>query len=121
MQPFPRSSRTSARSNAAIRRSLHRAYLDHLKNQLHPKETPATAAGPFPRRGGDEELATGAKDSDFRAVARDGLHRLAGQIEGLLKRDREGNARVADAMTRAHLEDCLREIRAILNPTKEKE
>ncbi|MFO0844523.1 MAG: zinc-dependent metalloprotease [Gemmataceae bacterium] len=103
----------------AIRRSLHRAYLDHLKNQLHPKDTPATATGPFPRRGGDEDLATGAKDSDFRAVARDGLHRLAGQIEGLLSCDREGNARVADAMTRAHLEDCLREIRAILNTPKE--
>jgi hypothetical protein len=104
----------------AVRRSLHRAYLEHLKDQLNPKETPAAAAGPFPgRRGGGETLATGAKDSDFRAVARDGLRNLAGKIEALLKRSKDGNNRPMDAMTRAHLEDCLREIKAILNPPKE--
>jgi hypothetical protein len=103
----------------AVRRSLHRAYLDHLKGQLNPKETPAATPTPFPRRGGGDALATGAKDSDFRAVARDGLRTLAGKIEALLKRSKEGNVRPMDAMTRAHLEDCLREIKAILNPPKE--
>lgn len=64
-------------------------------------------------------FAQQGKDSDFRAVARDGLGKLAGQIEALLKRSKDGNARPMEAMTRAHLEDCLREIKAILNPPKE--
>jgi hypothetical protein len=104
----------------AIRRSLQRSYVEHLKNELNPKETPAEAPRQFPgRRGGEAPLASKAKDSDFRAVARQGLKRLAGQIEELLKRTPQGNSRVLDAMTRAHLEDCLREIKVILNPPKE--
>ncbi len=104
----------------AIRRSLQRSYVEHLKEQLNPKETATEAPRQFPgRRGGEQALATKAKDSDFRAVARQALRRLAGQIEELLKRNGQGNSRVMDAMTRAHLEDCLREIKVILNPPKE--
>ncbi len=103
----------------ALRRALQRAYLEHLKSELNPKESSDSAASPFPRRGGDDSVATAAKDSDFRAVARDGLRRLATKIEMLLKLGKDGNSRVTDPMTRAHLEDCLREIQAILNPTKD--
>ena len=105
-----------------MRRALQRSYVDHLKSELNPKEAPAAAPVAFPgRRGGDANLATKAKDSDFRAVARMSLKKLSGQIEELLKRSREGNSRVMDAMTRAHLEDMLREIKAILNPPKSEE
>lgn len=103
-----------------LRRALQRNYLEHLKNELNPRETTTpTVPSPFPRRGGDSTLATRAKDSDFRAVAREGLRKLAGQIQNLLNASREGNARIVDAMTRAHLEDCLREIQLILNPPRE--
>lgn len=100
-----------------LRRSLQRAYVDHLKSELTGRETATPEVGPAgpPRRGGGAPLATRAKDSDFRAVARVGLKKLSGQLEELLKNTREGNPRVQDAMTRAHLEDLLREVKKVLD------
>jgi hypothetical protein len=100
----------------AVRRGLQRGYLDHLKSELNPRETTSELPRSIPRRGDATMLATGAKESDFRAVARAALTNLANQLENLLKRTREGNHRIEDAMTRAHLQDCLREIKLILNP-----
>jgi hypothetical protein len=106
----------------AVRRALQRNYLDHLKSELTAKDTPApevTLPGPPtpPRRRRETGTsATGTKGTDFRAVARSVLASLASQLEQILQRRRDGSPRVEDAMTRVHLEDCLREIKLILNP-----
>jgi hypothetical protein len=100
----------------AVRRSLQRNYLEHLKSELKPKEPTTEAPRTIPRRGGDTTLAEGSKGTDFRAVARAALQDLASQLESLLRRSPEGVSRIEDAMTRAHLADCLREIKLILNP-----
>jgi hypothetical protein len=94
-----------------LRRSLQRAYLDHIKNELNPKE--AAAAPPVTRPGRPDDdlgplLAT-SKGTDFRAVARAALRELAERLDAAL-------ARTQDAMTRVHLQDCRREVELILNP-----
>jgi hypothetical protein len=99
----------------AVRRGLQRSYLDHLKSELKEKE-PAEAPRTFPRRGGTVAVPEGSKGTDFRAVARSALHELEAQLTSLLRRTSEGAWRVEDPMTRAHLQDCLREIKLILNP-----
>jgi hypothetical protein len=77
-----------------LRRSLQRAYLDHLKSELLPKD------------GGGPVFFGDAGSSDFRAVARDSLGRLKQQVvTGINKSE--------DAITRAHLRDCEREIDAM--------
>ncbi len=97
-----------------IRRSLQRAYLEHLKSELNPRETAAAAPTlPVPRRG-RRMGAGGSRDSDFRAVARACLKNLAGQIDQTLLRNKAGERPVEDAMTLAHLEDCRREVKLIL-------
>jgi hypothetical protein len=106
----------------AVRRALQRNYLDHLKTELSPREAPpAEVTQPMPptpprRRRDTTALATGTKGTDFRAVARSALATLASQLEMALRRRADGTSRVEDSMTRAHLEDCLREIKLILNP-----
>jgi hypothetical protein len=105
----------------AVRRALQRAYLDYLKSELSNKEAVApvvTLPTPTPprRRPGGGAMASGTKDTDFRAVARSSLTSLASQLENVLVRKRDGSSRVEDSMTRAHLEDCLREIKLILHP-----
>lgn len=92
------------------RRHLQRAYLDHLKNELNPKEA---TARPFIPGGEDIPaifLATG-KDTDLRAVGRVALEELAKQLDAKSPQSQ-------DPMTRAHLRDCRREIEEILNPKK---
>jgi hypothetical protein len=90
------------------RRSLQRAYLEHLKNELNPKEAP-TGRVVFP--GGDDGqiFSAGSRDTDFRAVARAALHDLAERLDRAIPQAR-------DSMTRAHLQDCRREVELILNP-----
>jgi hypothetical protein len=93
----------------AIRRGLHRSYLDHIKTELSPRE-PAAAPQPTRRRGGDLTLTrSDTKGTDFRAVARAALQDLAKQLEAAIPR-------AQDPMTRIHLQDCLREVKLILNP-----
>jgi hypothetical protein len=90
------------------RRSLQRAYLEHLKNELNPKEA-ATGRVVFP--GGDDGriFSATSRDTDFRAVARAALHELAERLDRAIPQAR-------DSMSRAHLQDCRREVELILNP-----
>jgi hypothetical protein len=92
----------------ACRRHLQRAYLDYMKKELDPK---ATAAQPgFP--GGDDTIrlfTASNRETDFRAVARAALRELAERLDTAVPKAR-------DAMTRAHLQDCRREVEQILNP-----
>jgi len=92
------------------RRHLQRAYLEHIKSELNPKE-PATPA-PIARRGDEAPLkvySATTKGTDFRAVARAALRTLGERIDVTLPR-------VQDVMTRVHLQDCRREIELIMNP-----
>ena len=84
-----------------LRRSLQRAYLDHLKSDLLPSKD----------GGGGIFLGGDSGSTDFRAVARVSLKRLRGEIDG-------GISRTQDAITIAHLQDCLREIDAMLEHKK---
>jgi len=77
-----------------LRRGLQRAYLEHLKSELLPKEEAVT-------KGGD------SGSTDFRAVARVSVRRLQNQVNTSLTRTKDG-------ITMAHLEDCKREIEAML-------
>src|SRR5262249_47560096 len=91
------------------RRGLQRAYLEHLKEELNPKETPM--ARPT-RPGGDDLgriLGASNRDTDFRAVARAALKDLAERLDSAVPRAR-------DSMTKVHLQDCRREVELILNP-----
>jgi hypothetical protein len=93
------------------RRGLQRAYLEHLHNELYPKEQ--SAARPAFPRGDDSGRVFGAtsRETDFRAVARAALHDLASRLDAAIPKAR-------DPMTRVHLEDCRREVELILNPNK---
>jgi hypothetical protein len=90
-----------------LRRSLQRAYLDHLKNELLPAKD-GSGGGIF--FGGDDSGTT-----DFRAVACVSLRRLKIQINGA-----DGGAlkRAQDPISIAHLQDCDREIDAMLERKK---
>jgi hypothetical protein len=92
-----------------VRRSLQRAYLDHLKAELTKKDT---AAAPFIPPGGEDgpALPVSSSGTDFRGVARAALRELQRQLRQVPQ------DRIQDAMTRVHLEDCLREIELILSP-----
>jgi hypothetical protein len=80
-----------------LRRGLQRAYLDHLKSELLPSKD----------GGGPVLFGDAAGGSDFRAVARVSLRRLQIQVTS-------GLGRTQDAITIAHLQDCEREIDAML-------
>jgi hypothetical protein len=90
------------------RRHLQRAYIDHLKNEMNPKDTPTTR--PI-RPSGDESSIFSAsnRDTDFRAVARAALHHLAERLDKAIPQTK-------DSMTRVHLENCRRDVDLILNP-----
>jgi hypothetical protein len=75
-----------------LRRNLQRAYLEHLKQELEPKDGKEAARG-----------------TDLRAVARFALKDLADRIAS-------AGQRTQDAITRVHLLDCQREIELILKP-----
>lgn len=78
-----------------LRRGLQRAYLEHIQSEALPVK----------------EGANDASGTDFRAVARVALRRLEGQIKAAIPR-------AADSITAAHLQDCEREIDAMLTPKK---
>lgn len=84
-----------------LRRNLQRAYLEHLKAELLPAKE---AGGPV-FFGGD------GGSTDFRAVARVQLGFLQTQINQVANK-------TEDAITRAHLLDCQREIDAMLATKK---
>src|SRR5262249_5451990 len=68
------------------RRSLQRAYLEHLKNELNPKDSPAVSI-PRPILPDDDGLFSGSnRGTDFRAVARAALRTLAGQLDAAIPR-----------------------------------
>ena len=90
-----------------LRRNLQRAYLEHIKSELGPKE--AATSRPFPDVG--EEGPSSGRGTDFRAVARASLKNLAGLID-------QAVPRTEDAITRVHLQDCRGEIDLILNPKR---
>jgi hypothetical protein len=91
------------------RRKLQRAYLDHLKSEMNPKD----AVGPRPiSPGGDDSgrlFGASSRDTDFRAVARVALKDLADRLAVAVQQ-------TEDPMTLAHLQDCKHEIEQILNP-----
>jgi hypothetical protein len=100
-----------------VRRALQRAYLDHFKNELKEKAPAEPAAAPTLPRRGRFAAAGGSQESDFRAVARSCLRNLANQLSACVgKPGPVDPTRGEDAMTRAHLEDCLREVKLILDP-----
>jgi hypothetical protein len=91
------------------RRKLQRAYLEHLKNEMYPKDAPA-ARPIFP--GGDDtgRLFTASnRETDFRAVARAALKDLGDRLGVAVQQTK-------DPMTLAHLQDCKHEVEQILNP-----
>ena len=90
-----------------LRRSLQRAYVDHLKGELDGKESPAQPI--IIRTLGD--LDAGGSLSDLRAVARSALRDLSKTIGTALPK-------VQDPATRAHLEDAISEIEAALTAKK---
>jgi hypothetical protein len=97
-----------------VRRGLQRAYLAHIKSELNPRPAAeAQPVTPLPRRG-RLGRAGGSQGTDFRAVSRSCLNRLADQLDGLLAKAKSGEPLVDDAMTRVHLEDCRREVKLIL-------
>jgi hypothetical protein len=98
-----------------LRRSLQRAYLAHLKSELSDKEAAEAPASPFPRRRLAATSGEG-KDSDFRAVARSCLRNLSRELGNALAQSERGERVVKDPMTLAHLEECRREVKLILNP-----
>ncbi len=83
-----------------LRRSLQRAYLDHLKGELAPSKD-----------GGGPIFFGDTGSSDFRAVARVSLQRLHRQVIGTMNKTQ-------DAITAAHLQDCERAIDAMLTYKK---
>jgi hypothetical protein len=80
------------------RRKLQRAYLEQLKNEISPKETPA-------------RVSASNSDTDYRAVARAALKNLEEHLA-------TAQSQTKDPMTVAHLDDCRQEIDQILHPKK---
>jgi hypothetical protein len=91
------------------RRKLQRAYLEHLKNEMYPKE--AAGARPIVPGGDDTSRIFSAtnRDTDFRAVARAALKDLGERLGVAMQQSK-------DPMTLAHLQDCKHEVEQILNP-----
>jgi hypothetical protein len=100
--------KTSQPTVDVCRRHLQRAYLEHLKNELNPRD--ASAGRPtFPGDDTGRLFGASTRDTDFRAVARAALRDLAERLDNALPRAKDG-------MTRVHLQDCRREVELILNP-----
>jgi Met-zincin/Domain of unknown function (DUF5117)/Domain of unknown function (DUF5118) len=90
-----------------LRRALQRAYVAHLKSELADKKG-AVPVAVRPRRGRSTG-APGSNESDFRAVARAALQNLAELLDKAIPQ-------AGDPITQAHLRDCRRELKTILNP-----
>jgi hypothetical protein len=88
-----------------LRRSLQRAYLDHIKNELLPGNDSVVKGPLFAGEGGGS--------TDFRAVARSALHRLNERIGRALAKSSSSNE-----ITVIHLLDCQREIELMLERKK---
>ncbi len=86
-----------------LRRALQRAYLDHIKNQVSPPEGRTGPTLPFPF---DLGSLTGG-NSDYREVARASVTELQKKIATAIPETK-------DAMTKADLIDCAKEIEAML-------
>jgi hypothetical protein len=78
-----------------LRRTLQRAYLEQFKGELAP----------------NKDTTVGDSGSDFRAVARVAVGQLETQVNAAINR-------AGDSITRAHLQDCEREIDAMLREKK---
>jgi hypothetical protein len=101
--------RASQPAVGVCRRHLQRAYLDHLKNEMSSKDA-ATGRVSIPGGGDEVRIFTASnRDTDFRAVARSALQTLAERLDKAIPLAK-------DSMTRAHLQDCRREVELILNP-----
>jgi hypothetical protein len=91
------------------RRRLQRHYLEHIRSQLTGPEPVVIKTG----YSWIDELAAlhsaSARSSDFPALVRAALEKLAERIKGALQK-------VEDPPTRAHLKDCLKGIDLTLNP-----
>jgi len=93
----------------ALRRQLQRAYLDHIKDELNPKES-TTPRITFPSS--DDAPVFGSSGStDFAAVARAGLAELRTDVASAV-------SRANDPLTRVHLQECLRQIEELLAAKK---
>lgn len=87
-----------------LRRALQRNYL----NQLSSAMDPPPAAPPSTGRG-RRSTPPSSNESDLRALALASLTNLSKQITEALAKD-------CDALTRAHLQDCQRQIEQTLDP-----
>lgn len=85
-----------------IRRALQRSYIAHFKSQLAAK-TSSTTTTTIRRR----ISSSGSNESDFRAVARLVLTSLASSLDKAIPK-------TTDSLTLAHLKDCRRELKLIL-------
>jgi hypothetical protein len=94
-----------------LRRTLQRVYLEHLRNELKPKKDDAPTVA-VPGAGRLRIPAERNRSTDFRAVARASLQVLQQQLAS-------ATGRTDDPLMRAHLEDCLREVRTMLEPARE--
>jgi len=95
-----------------LRRNLQRAYIDTLKSEF--AESQATGGTvTLPGRGGRTLDFGPSKSPELRAYARISLKELAKQIETALPK-------VKDSITKAHLQDSLEEIEAVIESTKKK-
>ncbi len=96
---------------------LHRPSQERAVSQGSCRaDSNATAAHSAPPAARGATLSSDTKGTDFRALPAPRLTNLEKQLENVLVRRRDGTSRVEDSMTRAHLEDCLREIKLILQP-----
>ncbi|HVX30104.1 MAG TPA: zinc-dependent metalloprotease, partial [Nitrolancea sp.] len=82
-----------------LRRTLQRAFIDHLKTEVAP-----------PKDGGTGFFG-GSDGTDFRAVARESLLDLRNQVSNAMNRSQ-------DSITTAHLRDCFRVIETTLAEKK---
>jgi hypothetical protein len=93
------------------RRELQRAYLALLRSQLQAPTKPDEADGDSESMADDDETEPSSSDrlpSDFPAVAHLTLERLADQIGPSIRK-------AADSMTRAHLQQCWKELSRMLS------
>ena len=91
------------------RRELQRQYLAHLKSQLSATSQSARKRNIFEADDPIRNVAMSATDTDFRAVSRSVLGALSMKLAA-------ATSRTKNEMTAMHFQDCIREIRLILEP-----
>ncbi len=96
-----------------LRRGLQRTYIENLKGEF-AEGSPSGGSVTLPGRRGGGGIDFGpSKSPELRAYARISLKDLAKQIEAALPK-------VKDPITKAHLQDSLEEIEAVIESTKKK-